>query len=77
MGILGSIIDGFMDGVSGRYDERKKQEAWSAFISAYSVTCRRCNALAEPIGDTKNRYRCQCGNQFAGAHHGGFTYKSR
>jgi len=34
-----------------------------------SITCE-CGKLAEPIGGTPNRYKCQhCGRQFAGPFH--------
>jgi hypothetical protein len=34
-----------------------------------SLTCPGCGALAGPIAGTADRYRCDCGRQFAGARH--------
>jgi hypothetical protein len=34
-----------------------------------ALSCRKCRGLAYPIFGTRNRYRCDCGNQFAGSKH--------
>lgn len=41
----------------------------AAYINKYALSCRQCRRLAPPILGTGNRYRCECGNQFAGARH--------
>lgn len=52
---------------------REKENEHRAYVAKQkknmALPCRRCGALAEPIEDTKNRYRCACGNQFAAARH--------
>jgi len=51
-------------------EEQQWQAAWEFAQKTLALTCRRCQALAPPIPDTGNRYRCpSCGNQFAGARH--------
>ena len=39
-------------------------------IKNKSISCNICNALAAPIFDTKNNYRCiKCSRQFYGQNH--------
>ena len=39
------------------------------YINQYALSCKQCRKLAPPILGTGDRYRCVCGNQFAGAKH--------
>lgn len=63
--------------VASTISEERKKSKNDAKVAArsveldrmYSLTCRKCNGLARPIADTRNRYRCGCGNQFAAARH--------
>lgn len=71
MGIFDDLMDKLVDELSGDAERRRKQEELDDFNKKYSLGCRRCRGLAQPILGTNNRYRCGCGNQFAGAHHGG------
>jgi len=72
MGLWDDLLDKFQDELSGAADERRADAQLTAFNRNYSVRCRQCSKLADPIAETSNRYRCACGNQFAGAHHGGW-----
>lgn len=51
-------------------DEDKKLKIiakMKKIIISQSLSCNRCHALAVPILETKNRYRCaSCGRQFLG-----------
>lgn len=70
MGIFHEILL-VLSSISGKEErEEKEKNKIDNFNEKYSVSCRRCNNLANPILGTKNRYRCSCGNQFAGPHHG-------
>jgi hypothetical protein len=45
---------------------------WAKFLNKrknLSLSCQRCGKLAAPVLGTINRYRCRCGNQFAGDSH--------
>ena len=41
-----------------------------SLLAAYSISCNRCRQNAVPIPGTGNRYRCNCGRQFANSRHG-------
>jgi hypothetical protein len=48
------------------------ERRWRAFVSkrtTLAISCEKCGKLAAPMLRTKNRYRCPCGNQFAGDPH--------
>ena len=48
---------------------RALNEQLHYMLTQYSVACRHCSRNAEPICGTGNRYRCECGRQFANATH--------
>lgn len=51
---------------------RKNQNRWNEFREKrrdLALPCPECRKLAAPIPRTGNRYRCTCGNQFAGDRH--------
>lgn len=45
------------------------KELLATVMQRMALTCRLCRELALPILGTHDRYRCSCGNQFAGARH--------
>jgi hypothetical protein len=47
--------------------KRRLKAEYQARLENLALTCRRCGQLAQPIPDTANRYRCQCGHQFVAA----------
>jgi len=50
--------------------QRVKAEAETQRLLKLALTCPRCDKLALPIPDTKNRYHCpDCEYQFAGDPH--------
>ncbi|MFZ1932435.1 MAG: hypothetical protein WCB27_12335 [Thermoguttaceae bacterium] len=52
-------------------DLREYQETLEERFAASSVTCSRCGAIATPILNSLDRYRCsKCGNEFTGGKHG-------
>ena len=52
--------------------DEKNRSMWNSFWNKrkeLALSCSRCGKLAAPILRTGNRYRCPCGNQFAGDYH--------
>lgn len=57
--------------LSGAAQEaRDAEERRARRLEKFSLTCRKCNQLAQPIEGTGNRYACACGQRFAAARHG-------
>jgi hypothetical protein len=49
---------------------REAEQLREQRLDSFSLTCRKCNRLAQPIEGTGNRYSCVCGQRFAAARHG-------
>jgi len=79
MGFLSSLFSMALDEVTGNPQYIKEaRKKWEQEMRGYSLTCKQCNDLAEPIPDTGNRYRCEsCGNQFSAAKHGMDSWENR
>ena len=67
--IFGALVEGIGGAAELRKEEEQKQRAFEKAMEDYSLNCRRCRNMAYPITGTPNRYRCSCGNQFAGPRH--------
>ena len=50
-------------------EAEREAERYVQMMQDYALNCRRCRKMAYPIAGTSNRYRCPCGNQFAGSRH--------
>lgn len=64
---LGDVLEDAWEG--HKWEAEQKREIMKE-RKKMALTCRRCQNLAMPIPETRNRYRCEhCGNQFAAARH--------
>ena len=67
--LFGELIKGLAGAAELRKEEQEKQREFAEKMKNYALNCRRCRKMAYPIPGTPNRYRCSCGNQFAGPRH--------
>jgi len=52
------------------WNRKKEKNIIMTIIRSESISCNRCDNLAAPIYNTRNKYKCTgCGRQFANSKH--------